>query len=96
MTKITDQEISRIAKLSMLDIPEGEYARLKQDMGGIIEMVDKLGELEIDPQFDRYTGEGPYNVFRAAEVRPSAARELLLANAPSQEQGCFFVPKIVE
>ena len=59
-------------------------------------MVDKLGELEIDPQFDRYTGEGPYNVFRADEVRPSAARELLLANAPSQEQGCFFVPKIVE
>lgn len=55
MTKITDQEISRIAKLSMLDIPEAEYARLKQDMEGIIEMVDKLGELEIDPQFDRYT-----------------------------------------
>lgn len=40
MTKITDQEISRIAKLSMLDIPEAEYARLKQDMEGIIEMVD--------------------------------------------------------
>lgn len=96
MTKITDQEISRIAKLSMLDIPEAEYDRLKRDMGNIIEMVDKLGELEIDPQFDRYTGEGPCNVLREDAIRPSTPRDLLLENAPSQEQGCFFVPKIVE
>ena len=36
------------------------------------------------------------NVLRADEVRPSIPQEAALANAPTQANGLFIVPKLLE
>lgn len=93
---ITDEEIKRIAKLSMLDINPEQYDEIRADMGGIFKMVDQLKELKFDEDLDMQTVTEPHNVLRADEVRPSADREEMLKNAPKSRSGCFFVPQIVE
>ncbi len=93
---ITDAEIKKIAKLSMLEIPPDRCEALKEEMSSIITMVDKLGELELEQALDPTAVDGLYNVLRADTVAPSADRDSLLANAPYSAQGCFFVPQIVE
>jgi len=37
-----------------------------------------------------------YNVLREDVVKESYDREIILENAPSKEDGCFKVPKVVE
>ena len=36
------------------------------------------------------------NVFREDIIKPSYDRDDILKNAPSQEGGCYLVPKVVE
>ena len=96
MTKITDQEISRIAKLSMLDIPEGGVCAAEAGHGRHHRNGGQARRTRDRPAVRPLHGRGPVQRVPGGRGASSAARELLLANAPSQEQGCFFVPKIVE
>lgn len=93
---ISDSEIKRIAKLSMLDIPQEKFEQLKDEMGRIIDMVNDLKGLKIEIDDENLDLSGNYNVMRSDEILPSYDRDNLLENAPSQAQGCFFVPKIVD
>lgn len=94
--KVTKATIEHIANLARLNLTQDEMDRLTSEMGNILSYVDKLNELDT-------TGVKPMehvipirNVFREDRVEPSYDREKILANAPSQEKGCFKVPKIVE
>ncbi len=87
-----DFDIQHIAKLARLKVSQEEAAQFEQEMSGIVEMVEHLpaidGALEVSVDNAMQ--------LREDEVRPSMEREAILANAPSQEAGCFLVPKIVE
>lgn len=94
--KISKEQVEHVAKLARLNLTEEEKERLTGEMENIIAFADKLNELDT-------TGVEPtahvipiQNVFRDDVVEPSYDREKILANAPSQEGGCFKVPKIVE
>ena len=39
---------------------------------------------------------GLFNVFREDESAPSYEREVMLANAPEKDDGCYLVPKLIE
>ena len=92
---IEREDILHIAKLSMLEIDEENIEKLSKDFNNIVDMVDKLGELQCNEELEIST-EGLYNVLRADEVKQSFDREKILENAPQKKAGCFFVPKIVE
>ncbi|PKM51849.1 MAG: Asp-tRNA(Asn)/Glu-tRNA(Gln) amidotransferase GatCAB subunit C [Firmicutes bacterium HGW-Firmicutes-7] len=94
--KITKEQVTHVANLARLNLTEDEKELMTKDMASIITFVDQMNKLDI-------TGVDPTahiipinNVFREDEVKPSMDREQLLSNAPSQERGCFNVPKIVE
>jgi len=94
--KVTRATIQHVANLARLNLTQDEMDRLTSEMENIISYVDKLNELDT-------TGVKPMehvipirNVFREDRVEPSYDREKILANAPSQGNGCFKVPKIVE
>jgi aspartyl-tRNA(Asn)/glutamyl-tRNA(Gln) amidotransferase subunit C len=65
-------------------------------MGSIISYVDKLNELDTSGIHPTAHVMPINNVFREDEACCSYDREKVLANAPSQEDGCFKVPKVVE
>jgi aspartyl-tRNA(Asn)/glutamyl-tRNA(Gln) amidotransferase subunit C len=94
--KITKETIEHIANLSKLELSEQELSKLTTDMENIILYVDKLNELDttdIEPTAHIIPLR---NVFREDIVKESFNREDILMNAPSNESGCFKVPKIVE
>ncbi len=94
--KITKEQVEHVAKLARLNLTEAEKERLTGEMENIIAFADKLNELDtsgIEPTAHVIPMQ---NVFREDVVKPSFDREKILANAPSQEDGCYKVPKIVD
>lgn len=94
--KITKETIEHVANLARLNLNEEEKSMLTLDMEQIISYVDKLNELDTSEVKPTDHVIPISNVFREDKSEPSYPREKVLANAPSSEDGCFKVPKIVE
>lgn len=94
--KITKETIEHVANLARLKLTEQEKEKLTSEMGNILDYVDKLNELDTSKVEPTNHVLPIKNVFREDEVRESFNREKILANAPSSEDGCFKVPKVVE
>ncbi|WP_010252343.1 Asp-tRNA(Asn)/Glu-tRNA(Gln) amidotransferase subunit GatC [Acetivibrio cellulolyticus] len=94
--KITKDTIEHVANLARLNLTEDEKSKLTLDMEQIISYVDKLNELDTSKVKPTDHVIPISNVFREDEAKPSYPREKILENAPSSEDGCFKVPKIVE
>ncbi len=94
--KITKETIEHVANLARLNLTEEEKQRLTHEMADIIAYVDKLNELDTSDVQPTAHVIPIKNVFREDEVKKSFDREKILANAPSEENGCFKVPKVVE
>ena len=94
--KVTRETIDYVAKLARLNLTEGEKESLTRDMEEIIAFVDKLNELDTEGVKPREHVKLIKNVFREDRVEKSYDREEILKNAPSSDDGCFKVPRIVE
>lgn len=85
-------DIKKIAKLSRLAIEPEREEKFQKDMQNIIEMVERLPEME--------TGDLPPKVedtmtLREDMVELSLPRDEVLKNAPQVAAGCVVVPKTV-
>lgn len=94
--KITKETIEHVANLARLNLTEQEKEKLTIEMASIISYVDKLNELDTTNIEPRSHVLPMKNVFREDITLTSYDREKILNNAPSQEDGCFKVPKVVE
>lgn len=94
--KITKEQVEHVANLARLQLKEEEKEWLTRDMANILEFADQLNELDISNVEPTAHVIPIQNVFREDAAEPSMNREELLKNAPSKENGCFYVPKIVE
>lgn len=94
--KITKEQVEHVAKLARLNLTEEEKEHFTNDMEAIISFADQINELDIKDVKPTDHVIPINNVFRDDVIKPSMDREQLLKNAPSQENGCFSVPKIVE
>ena len=94
--KISKQDVLYVANLARLNVTDEEADKLANEMGSIIDFADMLSEVDtrgIEPTNHAMKME---NVFREDVITGSYDRELILKNAPSQESGCYSVPKVVE
>jgi aspartyl-tRNA(Asn)/glutamyl-tRNA(Gln) amidotransferase subunit C len=94
--KITRETIEHVANLARLNLSESEKEKLTSEMGSILTYVDKLNELDTKSIQPTSHVLPVKNVFREDKTEKSFEREKILSNAPSQEDGCFKVPKVVE
>lgn len=95
MANIGRDEIIHIAKLSMLNLSEKEIERYTTDMQEILgyaEMINNLDTSNIDETIGATTQK---NVFRKDEIKEFKTRDELLQNAPSQDEGMFRIPKVI-
>lgn len=93
---ISEQEIEHVAKLARLSLSKQEVIQYAAEMSNLIDFVNRLNELDttgIEPTANAVKME---NVFREDKAEQSFGREKILQNAPSQENGCFKVPRVVE
>lgn len=93
--KITTEQVLHVANLARLRVEPQAVERLARQMATILEYVDTLGQVETKDVPPTFHAIGLTNAFREDEVRPHLPREDALANAPSQEEGGFVVPRVI-
>ncbi len=88
--------ISRLEKLARLQLDPAERDKLTTDLNSILQMVDKLSELDttgVEPLIYLNDTE---NVLREDVVGAQLTPEEALRNAPKQDGQFFRVPKVIE
>ena len=89
-------EVEKIAALSRLSFSEEELKKYQHHLEDVLKTAEKLGALDTDGVAPTAHIQGVQNVLRKDKITPSMDNELLTANAPERENGCFIVPKVVE
>ncbi|MBT3318672.1 MAG: Asp-tRNA(Asn)/Glu-tRNA(Gln) amidotransferase subunit GatC [Clostridia bacterium] len=89
-------EVEKIATLSRISLSEQEKKMYQHNLLDILEAAQKLSELDTSDVTPTAHIQGLENVTREDIVQASMDNELLTANAPQSEHGCFIVPKVVE
>ena len=89
-------EVEKIATLSRLSFNEEEIKHFQHHLEGVLKAAQKLEELDTSDVKPTAHIQGIENVLREDVVEKSMDNELLTANAPEKENGCFIVPKVVE
>lgn len=91
---ISAEEIRNIATLARLKLEDAEVGTLRQEMESILGYIDILKEVDIEG-VEPFLGAGNRELrFREDVPRDSLPRDVALANAPEQVDGCFLVPPI--
>jgi len=89
-------EIGHVALLARLKLTDEETKLFSRQVGGIIEYIDKLNELDVKDIEPTAHVLQVKNVFREDKARPSLPREKALQNAPESNNNFYRVPKIIE
>lgn len=93
---INKRVVEHVARLSRLDLEEGEKDLFVRQLGAILDYMEKLKELDttpVEPYF--YAGvQGDH--FRSDEPLKSLERDRALQNAPEKEMGFYKVPPTFE
>jgi aspartyl-tRNA(Asn)/glutamyl-tRNA(Gln) amidotransferase subunit C len=89
-------DVKYVAHLARLALTPEEERVLGAQLQSILGYVEKLKEVDISGVEPTAHAFPLVNVTRRDEVQPSLSHEDALRNAPSQADGLFMVPKIVE
>jgi len=97
--KITENEVRYVADLANLRLTDAEVGRLRADLDGILEHVDKLKEIDtsnVEPMAQVLYAAEETATLRADEPVPPLGNQAAMANAPQPGAGYFKVPKVIE
>ena len=93
---IDETLILKLEKLARLQLDSSERAALKKDLNEILEMVDKLQELDTDNVDPLIYLNDEKDKMRDDVVGGELGQEEALKNAPLQQDGYFKVPKVLK
>ncbi len=94
--RISDETIEYVGILAQLELTGQEKEQAREDMGKLLDYIDKLGELDtegVEPMSHIFPVK---NVFREDQITNGDQRDQMLQNAPEQKDGAFKVPRTVE
>ena len=89
-------DIDHVARLARLDLSEEEKARLREQLGVILEAAARVQEVAAEDVPPTSYAIPRSNVFREDVPTPCLPLEEALAGAPEIEADRFKVPRIVE
>ena len=92
---ISKEEIMHIAKLACLNLSDEEIEKYTQDMQEILEFVDTINSVNTEKIDETIATNEKSNVLRKDEIVDFEDKESLLQNAPSQDEGMFRIPKVL-
>ena len=89
---IERDEVLHVARLARLRLTDAELERMAEELSGILDHVERVGELDLDGVEPTSHVVALDNVLRADEPRPSLPPELALEGAPEAAGDGFRVP----
>ena len=95
MSKITSNDVRKVAKLARLEIPDDQVEIYTSQLEKILAYVAQLEEVETNDVSPTTRAVEVVNVAREDLVKTSTVREELLDQAPQREGNFFRVPKIL-
>lgn len=95
-TQDMKREVERIADTAKIGLAEGEWQLFVSDLELIQRCIDHLSGLSLDDVERTIYSTPSHQVMRKDVVQPSLPKELALRNAPKVEDGCYWVPRILE
>lgn len=95
MAVVDIETIKHIAKLANLNLTEEELKSYTGDMQEILEMANTINNVNTEDVNETIGANSKFNEFRKDEIKSFGDREILLKNAPSQDEGMFRIPKVI-
>ncbi len=95
MTRITAEDVRKVAQLARLDLPEERIATYTGQLERILDYVAHLQQVDTEGVPPTTRAVEVVNVTREDRVDPTPVREELLDLAPQREGDFFRVPKIL-
>ena len=109
MSKITKEEVLRVAQLAYLELSDAEIDTFSRQLDSILSYVEKLNELDTDPvepmaqvvppgaREDKAAGQtAPGTPLRDDVEVPCNVAGEVLAGAPDPDPPYFRVPRVIE
>ena len=95
MSRISADDVRKVAKLARLDLPEEKIATYTGQLESILDYVSQLAEIDTEGVPETTRAVEVTNVTREDGVTPTPIREDILNQAPLREGDFFRVPKIL-
>ena len=90
---IDDATVRHVARLARLHLDDDEERRMRVELSGILEHIDRIQLLDLDDVPPTTHVVEQQNVLRDDEPRPGLSAEEALREAPEVVDGRFAVPK---
>lgn len=94
--KVDEATVRHVARLARIKVSEQEATRLKNDLSGILDWVEQLGEVDTSNVEPMTRVESMALPRRADKITDGGYAEAIVQNAPASEDHFFMVPKVVE
>ena len=94
--KLSSAEVARVATLARLRLTADEEAQMADQLGQILDYIDKLKVLDTESVEPFSHATEPADALREDQVTNQPDPDTLLANAPDRDGRFFKVPKILE
>jgi aspartyl-tRNA(Asn)/glutamyl-tRNA(Gln) amidotransferase subunit C len=95
MSKITADDVRKVAKLARLDLPDDTIATYTGQLERILDYVDQLQAVDTEGVLPTTRAVEVVNAMREDTVVNTDVRQELLDQAPQREGDFFRVPKIL-
>ena len=95
MTRITADDVRKVAQLARLELPEAKIATYTGQLERILDYVAQLEQVDTEGVAPTTRAVVVLNVTRTDAVETTPVREELLNLAPQREGDFFRVPKIL-
>jgi|TARA_Y100000813_G_C23937538_1_gene246410 aspartyl-tRNA(Asn)/glutamyl-tRNA(Gln) amidotransferase subunit C len=95
MTKITNDEVKKVASLARLELDNDEINNHAKQLEKILEYIKQLEKIDTENVPSTTRAIEVKNIFRKDENKNSDCNEELLELGPSREDKYFKVPKIM-
>ena len=89
---IDREQVLQVARLARLELSDDEVERMAGELSGVLDHIERIGELDLDGVEPTSHVVALENVLRADEPAPSLTRERALAGAPDATDAGFRVP----
>jgi aspartyl-tRNA(Asn)/glutamyl-tRNA(Gln) amidotransferase subunit C len=94
--KIDNELVDKLADLSKLEFDEQAKEGIKKDLQKILDMVERLSEVNVDGVEPLIYMSDEKNVLRKDVVKDTVTKEEALLNAPQRDSDYFKVPKVIK
>ena len=95
MAALSSDDVRKVARLASLELSDTEIVEISEHLGGILEYVDVLNQVDTDQIEPLAHPIEVVNVFREDVSTEMLSREDALKNAPRTDGKYFVVPAIL-